>query len=137
MATERGNRKESVLDELEELEGGERKPALPDLARRALSIGLSGFFLTEETIRKALGDTLPKDWMDFATEQSERTRKDFLERLSFEIAQSLEQMDLASIMRELLEGRTLEVKAEIRLSDRGATKGQGLDVSLKETEEEP
>ena len=104
MALDRGNKKEPVTDEVESDEGSERKPALPDFARRALSIGLSGFFLTEETIRKALGDTLPKDWMDFATEQSERTRKEFLERLSFEIAQSMQQMDLAAIMREILEG---------------------------------
>ncbi|MDJ0846757.1 MAG: hypothetical protein QNK04_00105 [Myxococcota bacterium] len=78
-------------------------------------MGLSGFFLTEETIRRAVGDTLPKDWADFAVDQSERTRKEFLERLSYEIAQSIEKVDLASVIRELLEGRTLEVRAEIRL----------------------
>ncbi len=115
MALDRGNKKEPVTDEVKSNEGSERTPALPDFARRALSIGLSGFFLTEETIRKALGDTLPKDWMDFATEQSERTRKEFLERLSFEIAQSLEKVDVAAVLRDLLAGRTLEVKAEIRL----------------------
>jgi len=92
-----------------------RLPALPELVRRALSLGLSGFFLTEETIRKALGETLPKDWTDFATQQSQRTRKEFLERLSFEIAQSLESIDLASLARELLDGRTLEIHAELRL----------------------
>ncbi len=109
-----------------------RLPALPEIARRALSIGLSGFFLTEETIRKALGDSLPKDWMDFAVEQSERTRKEFLERLSFEIAQTLEKVDLATALRELLEGRTLEVRAEIRLGDReGKPASQEFDVGIK------
>jgi hypothetical protein len=100
-----------------ENDGGGRLPALPELMRRALSLGLSGFFLTEEAVRKALGDTLPKDWIDFAVEQSERTRKEFLERLTFEIAQSLQATDLASVVRELLEGRTLELKTEIRLRD--------------------
>lgn len=94
---------------------GGRRPALPEIARRVIGMGLSGFFLTEETIRKALGDTLPQDWADFAADQSERTRKEFLERLSFELAQSIEKVDLAQVMRELMEGRTLEVKAEIRL----------------------
>ena len=136
MALDRGNKKEPVTDEVESDEGSERKPALPDFARRALSIGLSGFFLTEETIRKALGDTLPKDWMDFATEQSERTRKEFLERLSFEIAQSMQQMDLAAIMREILEGRTLEVKAEIRLKGPEGSAVNEFHAALKENEEE-
>jgi hypothetical protein len=114
-----------------------RLPAIPEIARRALSIGLSGFFFTEETIRKALGDTLPKDWQDFAVEQSERTRKEFLERLTFEIAQTLEKVDFATALRELLEGRTLEVRAQIRLGDReGRPASQEFDVSIRHGEED-
>jgi hypothetical protein len=85
--------------------------------RRVLSVGFSGFFLTEEAIRKALGETLPKDWTDFAIEQSGRTRAEFLERLSFEIGRALENVDWARVLSGLLAGRTLEVKAEIRLAD--------------------
>ena len=137
MARERGNQKEDAPDAGEEPRGpdevaaGARAPVLPELVRRAVSMGLSGFFLTEETIRKALGETVPKDWMDFATEQSERTRREFLERLSFEIAQSLEKVDLAAILRELLEGRTLEVRAEIRL---GGPEGpvQKVDAAVRD-----
>ena len=93
---------------------GARNP-IPELMRRILGLGLSGFFLTEETVRKALGDTLPKDWTDFAVEQSARTREEFLTRLSFEIGRSLENLDIAAVLRELIEGRTLEVSAQIRL----------------------
>jgi hypothetical protein len=97
-----------------------RRPAVPDLVRRALSFGLSGFFLTEEAIRKALGDAVPRDWMDFVVQQSDRTRKEFLERLSFEIGQALEKVDLGRALSDLLEGRTLEVTAEIRLSPKSS-----------------
>ncbi len=122
MGSERGNRKgakkgEPGGREASEAEAG-RLPALPEIMRRALSMGLSGFFLTEEAVRKALGDTLPKDWIDFAVDQSERTRKEFLERLSFELGRAFETADVAGILRDLLEGRTLEVKAEIRLGER-------------------
>jgi hypothetical protein len=107
-----------------------RLSPLPDLMRRALSLGLSGFFLTEEAVRRALGDTLPKDWIDFAVEQSERTRREFLERLSFEIGRAFEKADMGAVLRELLEGRTLEVKAEIRLREPGAKGDTGsLSVS--------
>lgn len=118
MARDRGNQKEPRGEHgasREEAAASGRPAALPEFARKVISLGLSGFFLTEEAIRKAVGDTLPKDWADFAVEQSDRTRKEFLERLSFEIAQSLEKVDLATVLRDLLEGRTLEVKAEIRL----------------------
>ena len=118
MADKRGNQNPPPDEDLpsgdENAQSG-RLPALPEFARRVIGMGLSGFFLTEEAIRKALGDTLPKDWADFAAEQSERTRREFLERLSFELAQSIEKVDLAQVLRELTEGRTLEVRAEIRL----------------------
>jgi hypothetical protein len=107
-------------------------PALPEFARRVIGLGLSGFFLTEETIRKALGDTLPQDWADFAADQSERTRKEFLERLSFELAQSIEKVDLAQVLRELMEGRTLEVKAEIRL---GGSTPSSFQAAARDDEE--
>jgi len=153
MADKRGNRKKDTPESAPEAqaqpeasEPGEpseprepagRLPVLPEIARRALSIGLSGFFLTEETIRKALGDSLPKDWLDFGIEQSERTRKEFLERLSFEIAQTLEKVDIAATLRELLEGRTLEVRAEIRLGDReGKPTSQEFDVGIKRSKED-
>ncbi|MDH3525402.1 MAG: hypothetical protein OES32_17655 [Acidobacteriota bacterium] len=101
--------------EPEENDGAGPLTAIPDLLRKALAVGFSGFFLTETAIRKALGDTLPKDWVDFAIDQSERTRAEFIERMTFEVARSLETVDLAAVLTRLFEGRTLEVKAELRL----------------------
>jgi len=87
------------------------------MMRRALTLGLAGFFTTEGAVRKALEDTVPKDWTDFLAETSERTRSEFLERLSAEIGRVLEGVDIAEVIRGLMVGRTLEVKAEFRLSD--------------------
>ena len=91
---------------------------IPELLRRGLALGFSGLFMTEEAVRRAFGDTVPRDWIDFATEQSERTRSEFLERLSGEIARSLEALDLAEILDALMTDRTIEVRAEIRLGER-------------------
>jgi hypothetical protein len=107
----------------------------PDLLRRGLALGLSGLFLTEEAFRKAFGDTVPRDWMDFAAEQSARTRSEFLERLSAELARVLESVDLAQLLDSLVTGRTIEVKAEIRIGDReGSTdrRGPSLNFSISE-----
>jgi len=104
-------------EEGEDLELDAPRGAIPELMRRALGLGLSGFFLTEETVRKAVGDTLPKDWADFLVDQSERTRAEFMERISYEIGRSLEGMDLADVLTRLLEGRTLEIKAQVTLGE--------------------
>jgi len=92
--------------------------AIPEMMRRAVAMGLSGFFLTEEAIRKAVGESLPQDWADFAVEQSERTRGELMDRLSVELSRTLENIDLAEMFSQLVEGRTIEVKAEIRLKAR-------------------
>jgi hypothetical protein len=106
------------------VEGSGSDPAglnpIPELMRRAITLGLTGFFSTEEAVRKALGDTLPKDWTDFLTDTSDRTRSEFLERLSHEIGRVLEGVDLAEVLTRLLEGRTLQVTAEFRLNDDGS-----------------
>ena len=116
---------------------GGRLTAVPEMVRRVLSIGLSGFFLTEEAIRKALGDAVPRDWTDFVVSQSDRTRKEFLERLSFEIGQSIEKIDFARLVTELLEGRTLEVNAEIRLGPKGSEEASTLRVAASSRKKGP
>jgi len=121
MARERGRESGAPDTESErDAPGSGPLNALPDFMRKAFATGLSGFFFTEEALRKALGDTLPKDWADFAVDQSSRARDDFLERISLEIGRALQNIDLAAVLSELLEGRTLEVKAEVRLSPRQA-----------------
>jgi len=152
MAAERGNRKPDSgrrrartgrpADADPKALGPEGAPlaGLSELARRALALGFSGFFLTEETIRRALGDTLPRDWIDFAVDQSDRTRAEFVERLARELASVFESMDLEGMAERFLEDRTIEVKAEIRVKPRakpgaggkqaGDRRGARLDLSV-------
>jgi len=88
---------------------------IPELARRIVAAGLQSFFVTEEVVRKAVGDTLPQDWIDFATDQSTRTQAEFMDRLSREMGRVLERTDLAELLAGMLEGRAVEVNATFRL----------------------
>ena len=124
MAQRRGKQRElakppadaqSPASELDE--SGESAGPIPEMMRRALTLGLAGFFTTEGALRKALEDTVPKDWTDFLADTSDRTRSEFVERMSGEIGRVLEGIDIAAVLTELMRGKTLEVKAEFRLSD--------------------
>lgn len=114
-----------------EFEAGESLNVLPDLMRRVFSAGLSSFFSTEEAVRKALGETLPQDWSDFAIEQSDRTRAELLDRLSAEIGRTIEKMDLAEILSKLLEGNTVEINASIRLRPEKSPGDSKLEIRTK------
>jgi hypothetical protein len=87
---------------------------VPDLVRRVLGLGFSGLFVTEEVLRRALGDSLPRDWVDFAVQQSARTRRDLIERVAGEIGRTLDGVDLQRLAERLLRGHTVEVSARIR-----------------------
>ena len=103
--------------EPDDAEEQESLGAIPELMRRAIALGLTGFFTTEEAVRRAIGDTVPKDWTDYINESSDRTRAEFLDRLSREIARTLKDVDLAAVLQQLLAGRTLRISAEIRLDE--------------------
>jgi hypothetical protein len=123
MATPRGKETpddENVTDPEDVEQGAGARGAVPDLMRRALAAGFSGFFLTESAFRKALGDALP------------RARDEFFERLGQEAGRALENMDLAEVLTQLLEGRTVEISAQIRLGPKDdATGRRGLRVDVE------
>jgi hypothetical protein len=109
---------------------------LPDLLRRGLTLGFTGFFLTEEAVRKALGESVPRDLMDFILNQSERTRAELLDRLSKEFAGALSSLDPVELVKRLLEGRSIEVSAKIRLvPSHTEPGGRGIKLSVKGAEE--
>jgi len=111
---------------------GPQGPGIPDFVRRALSAGFSGFFLTGEAVREALGDSLPKEWADFASEQSARARSEFIERLSVEVGRAVEGIDWTEVLAKLFDGHTLEVNARVRLVHNEETGRPGLRVSLED-----
>jgi hypothetical protein len=97
-----------------------------------ITSGLSSLFSTNEVVRRAVGEAMPREWVDFAVDQSERTRADFIERLAGELARTIESLELVEMADRLLEGRTIEIRAQIQLLPReGKVRTQRLDVSLE------
>jgi len=96
-------------------EPGDGPFAVPDLIRRFATLGLSGFFTTEGALRRAFGDSVPQDWIDFAAAQGERTRNEMLDRVVKEFSKKLEEIDLREVIDEMLDGHTIEIEAKIRV----------------------
>lgn len=89
-----------------------------DLLRRLMTVGFSGLFTTESAIRGALGDTVPREWLEFFQEQSDRSRDEFVGRLAQEFVRVLENVDIGELAEQMLVGRTIEVTAKFRLGPR-------------------
>ena len=99
---------------------------VPDLLRRALGIGFSGLFTTEELLRKAFGDSVPREWIEFAAAQTDRARRELTERIGAEIQKKLDTIDLERLAERLLRSHAIEVEARVRFVPR---KGEPLEAS--------
>jgi hypothetical protein len=142
MAATRGNRKRASgrITDLAPTQdaaasgGGGTAPLLPDLLRRAVTAGLSSLFNTNEVVRRAVGEAMPREWVDFAVDQSERTRAEFIERLAGEVARTIENLELVEMAERLFEGRTIEIRAQVQLLPReGKVRTKRLELGLEPT----
>jgi hypothetical protein len=119
---------------------GEPGGRVPDLLRRVVGMGFSGLFLGEEVVRRALGETLPRDWVDFAAAQSERTRRELIDRVAGEIGRTLDGVNLQDLAERLLRGHAIEVTARVRFvppEDAGeATTGQRRSLRIAIADDE-
>lgn len=102
---------------------------VPELLRRAVGLGFSGFFTTEELLRKALGDSVPREWAEFAATQTAKARAELVERLAQELRRSLEGVDLPKLLAGVLESHEIEIDARIRVKPRSP--GSDASPSLR------
>jgi hypothetical protein len=114
---------------------GESQGIVPELLRRAVGLGFSGFFTTEELLRKALGDTVPREWAAFAAAQTDRARGELIDRLAQELRKRLDAVDLETLLRHVLASHTVEIDARIRFTPTG--EGERPRVRVRLGSEEP
>ncbi|MEE8557033.1 MAG: hypothetical protein V3T14_04015 [Myxococcota bacterium] len=84
-----------------------------EVVRRAATVGLGGFFLTEEAIRKAFADVVPQDWVQFFVGQSREMRTEVIDRLTREFGTWLRGVDPEALAQVLLDRFDLSVKIEV------------------------
>jgi hypothetical protein len=114
---------------------GEGTRIVPELLRRAVGLGVSGFFTTEELLRKALGDTVPREWADFVAAQTDRARTELIDRLAHELRKSLDDLDLEALLGRILSSHTIEIDARIRFAP--TTDGKPGGVRVRFGNEDP
>ena len=81
--------------------------------RRAASAGLTSLFLTEEALRRAFNDAVPREWVDFASRQGDEVRGELREVLSREIQRWLASLDPVEILNEILTKSDVRVTLEL------------------------
>lgn len=91
---------------------------LQELIRRAATIGLGGFFLTEEAIRRAFSDVVPQDWVRFVARQSQDTRRELVDRMAQEFGSWLRALQPDMLVRAALERFSFSIRIELEARPR-------------------
>jgi hypothetical protein len=107
-----------ATDRIEDDAESEASGPVPEIIRRMATLGLTGFFMTEGAIRRAFGETVPQEWIDFANDQSERTRTEVIDRVVAEMSRQMAETDPAELMSKFLSGHTIEIEAKLRITPR-------------------
>ncbi len=81
--------------------------------RRAASLGFSSFFLTEEALRRAFNDSVPREWVDYVARQGDEVRAELFEALSTQFQKWLREIDVVEVLSEVARRHDISVRLEI------------------------
>jgi hypothetical protein len=99
-----------------------------EAVRRAAQLGFSGFFTTEEAVRRAFSDAVPPDWLDYLNRRGSDLRTELLDRMSSEFGEWLRQIDMAQIMSKLLDEHEFELKISVSSKPRRSESAPELSL---------
>ena len=94
-----------------------------ELVRRAAAVGFSSFFTTEEALRQAFNDSVPREWVDFVARQGEDARAQLFETLSGQFGKWLREIDVAEVLGEVLRRQDISIRLEVSGRKAGAEEG--------------
>ncbi|MGE0528907.1 MAG: hypothetical protein AB7G93_03270 [Bdellovibrionales bacterium] len=95
---------------------GEAPPKWSDMIRKVMSVGLGAAFMTEESVRSALGGlNLPKDVLASILQGANRSKEEFLNRIGNETIRLISKIDFVKEASRFVEEHKFRIQAEIEV----------------------
>lgn len=109
----------------------ESSPKWAEMIKRVMSVGLGAAFMTEESIRNALGDIkLPKEVVGTILQSANRSKEEFLNKIGNETIKLISKIDFVKEASRFVEEHKFHIVADIEVvrKDPTAAKGDGLQL---------
>lgn len=91
---------------------------VPEIFKKAVYLGVGTAFMTEEGIRKILGEmNISRDAVQYIVSQSDRTKEQIFGVVQTEIRNFLDRLDVPTSMKEILDGMSVELTTTITFKD--------------------
>jgi hypothetical protein len=103
---------------------------IPDVLKKAIVLGVSGEFFSEETIRKMLSDIqMPSDLVQYIIQQTSKSKNELIRIIAEEIRNIIEQAQVGEQIKKFIKGFKINIKLEVSFDPRDDE--QFLKVSQK------
>ena len=114
--------------------GSDPRPSGPleslfqEAVKRATGLGISGLASTEEAVRRAVGDRLPTDWVQFFSDRGEGLRQELMDRLTSEFGQFLRSDEFEDKLRRLISDFDFDVSVRVSARPKRASSDRNRDA---------
>ncbi len=113
-------------------ESDENLPKWHEMIRRVMSVGLGAAFMTEESVRSALGDIkLPKEVLTTILQGASRSKEDFLNRIGNETVKLISKIDFVKEASRFVEEHKFHISADIEVVKRNPDGESALNLKTK------
>jgi len=107
---------------------------MAEVARRILLTGLGAIFMTEETVRKSLGDMkLPKDAMGYLVDTVLKQKDEMLGLVASELSKFFSKIRVHEEVQKALSGLQLHLDAKLTFDKKKAHPVVPPKISVKRT----
>ena len=94
----------------------ENTPKWSEMVRKVMSVGLGAAFMTEESVRSALGGlNLPKEVLSSILQSANKGKEDLLNRIGNETIKLISKIDFVKEASRFVEEHKFRINAEIEV----------------------
>lgn len=106
--------------------------SITDVAKKVFAVGIGAAFLTEESIRHALGGIkLPKDILNTLIQNASKTRENISNQVANEIIKVVSKIDFVKEASRFVEEHKFKITAEVEVTKKKNGDGNDLNINIK------
>lgn len=103
-------------NDVDDLDSEESLPKWGEVLKRVMSVGLGAAFMTEESVRSALGGlNVPKDVLTSILQGATRSKEEMLNKVGNEVVKLISKIDFVNEASRFVEEHKFKINAEIEI----------------------
>ena len=121
MANDKSNNEEfsGSEDSMDEDELKKSGISIADIAKKVVAVGVGAAFLTEESIRSALGEVkLPKEILNSLLQNASKTKEVIADQVTKEIVKIISKIDIVKEASRFVEEHKFTIEIDIKKKDK-------------------